>query len=328
MREIRFETFGGPDVLTLHEDAPAPRPGPGELLIAVDMAGLNPLDAKIRDGSSAMASRLTLPAGTGREMVGTVLEAGEGLDETELGALGLSVGTRVFGMRGLDDLRGTVAEQVVMRADDLAPVPTEKGDDVLPVYAGLALVGLTAHTVIHDCTDITEGSTVLVHGGSGGVGQMLIPLALEAGASRVWATGRAANAERIRELGAEPICYDETDWITAIREATDGRGVDAVLDTHYHSTFVPSLDVVADGGVIVALPTLADLSPAQERGITARIPRIRGGRDRLDHLVSLRREGVLPLEVSEVLPLERITEGHQRLMEGHTRGKLVVDLRN
>src|SRR5699024_2537129 len=141
----------------------------------------------------------------------------------------------------------------------------------LPRWAGLALAGLTAIATVQDTAQIREGHTVLVHGGSGGVGQLLIPMALEAGAAQVWATGREANAERIRDLGATPIPYDATDWTAELQRATDGRGVDVVLDTHYHSTFLPSLDQIAEGGLIVTLPTLADISPATERGLTARI---------------------------------------------------------
>lgn len=327
MREIRFDSFGGPEVLTLHDDAPVPEPGPEEVLVQVGFVGLNPLDYKIRDGSSGRAKDLTLPAGTGREMAGTVIGAGSGLDEAELGSRGLTVGTRVFGMRGPSDSRGVAAEVIAISADDLAPIPGETAEEDLPRWAGLALVGLTAIAVVQDTARIAERETVLIHGGTGGVGQLLIPMALEAGASQVLATGRAANAERIRELGATPIPYDTSDWGEEVQRLTDGRGVDVVLDTHYHSTFLPSLDQLADGGRIVALPSLADLSPALERGIEARVPSIVPGRDRLDRLAQGIRSGRYPLEVSEVLPLAQIAEAHRRLEEGHTRGKLVLDVR-
>lgn len=327
MREIRFDRFGGPEVLVLHTDAEVPVPGPGEVLVEVDHVGLNPLDYKIRDGSSGRAQDLALPAGTGREMAGVVRGAGPDLDEAELASRGLAPGTRVFGMRDLGDSRGVAAELIAINADDLAPIPGETAEEDLPRWAGLALAGLTAIATVEDTARIAPGSTVLVHGGSGGVGQLLIPMALEAGASRVWATGRAANAERLRELGALPIAYDETDWRAEIHRATEGRGVDVVLDTHYHSTFVPSLDVVAEGGIVVPLPSLADLTPAHERGIEAHVPRIRPGRDRLDRLAQGVRSGRYPLEVSQILPLAEIGRAHELLEHGHTRGKLILDVR-
>src|SRR5690625_6662627 len=106
----------------------------------------------------------------------------------------------------------------------------------------MSLACQTAIASWQDTAKNREVHTVLVHGGSGGVGQLLIPMALEAGAAQVWATGREANAERIRDLGATPIPYDPTDWTAEPQRATDGRGVDVVLDTHHHSTSLPSLD--------------------------------------------------------------------------------------
>lgn len=325
MREIRFDHFGGPEVLTVHSDVPTPDPGPEEVLVEVAYVGLNPVDYKIREGSSGSSKDLPLPAGTGRELAGTVIGAGSALDEAELGSRGLGVGTRVFGMRLPGDMRGTAAEVIAIDADALAPIPDEIDDTDLPRWAGLALAGLTAIATIQDAAQIRPGQTVLVHGGSGGVGQLLIPMALEAGAAQVWATGRAANAERIRELGGTPFAYDTGDWEVEIQRATDGRGVDVVLDTHYHATFRPSLEHIAEGGILVTLPTLADLTPAHERGVEAKVPRITPGRDRLDRLVQGIRAGRYPLEVSQVLPFTEIARAHQLLEEGHTRGKLVLD---
>ena len=182
-------------------------------------------------------------------------------------------------------------------------------------------------TLHEDAPEPVPGADVLIHGGSGGVGQLLVQIALQAGARRVWATGRAENAERIRALGAEPIPYDQVDWRETIQRATEGRGVDLVLDTHYFTAFEPSFDVLAEGGRIVVLPSLADLAPARERGVDARIPQIVPGRERLDRLVALQRSGHCDVEVSEVLPRASIAEGQRRLHEGHTRGKIVVDLR-
>ena len=326
MRAITYDRFGSPDVLTLVTDAPPPEPAEGEVLVQVTHVGLNPLDHKIRDGSSRLASLVELPAGTGREMAGTVIGGGPDLDHYELASRGLAPGTRVFGMRPPGDLRGTACEIIAIAADALSPVPTEVEAEDLPRWAGLALVGLTAIAAVDDAAEVSAGQTVLIHGGTGGVGQMLIPMALEAGAATVWATGRAANAERIRELGGEPIAYDEADWQQEIDRATGGRGVDVVLDTHYHSTFLPSLDHVAPGGRVVPLPTLADLTPARERGITAVIPEITVTRQRLDRLVIGLREGHYRLEVSQVLPLEQIARAHELLEDGHTRGKIVLDL--
>ncbi|GAB2535827.1 quinone oxidoreductase family protein [Brachybacterium huguangmaarense] len=317
IRAARIHAFGGPEALVV-EEIDAPVPGPGEVLVRVACAGLNPLDFKLRDGSSAKAAQLDLPAVLGREMSGTVVGAGPG---TDLEALGLPVGTRVFGMRAVDDWRGTYAQAVAIDPATLAPVP-EGGD--LAVHAGLALAGTTALTALEDAR-LAPGETVLIHGGTGGVGQMLIQLAVAAGAHRVWATGSEANAERIAELGATPIPHDTGDWQEALREQTGGRGVDVIVDTHYFGTFLPSLDHLAEGGRIVVLPTLADVSPATERGIEAHVPALSPSRAVLERLADDHARGLLDVEIAEVLPLAEVARGHELLETGHTRGKIVLE---
>lgn len=326
IRAARIHEFGPPDCLRI-EEIDTPRPGPGEVLVRVAFAGLNPLDYKQRDGSSPSAQQLTLPAVLGRELAGTVLDAGEGVD---LDALGLPGGTTVFGARPVTDPRGCYAQAVVIAAGDLAPVPPGADGSVpdgeaLAPFGGLALAGVTALTAVR-LARVGPGDTVLVHGGSGGVGQLILPLLVQAGAGRIWATGRAENALRIAELGATPIPYDEADWQQVIREGTGGHGVDVVIDTHYFATFEPSLDHLAPGGRIVVLPSLADLSAATDRGIEAHIPRIDPTREDLDELAAQYSRGTLPLELSEILPLADVARGHEQLQGGHTRGKLVLAL--
>lgn len=322
MRAIVIESFGPPSVLQL-QTAAVPQPAQGEVLVEVLYAGLNPLDYKMRDGSSGMAKSLELPAILGREFTGRIVHAGP---DTDLGHL--SPGQLVFGMRPHGDVRGCYAEQVVVDLDAVAPVPDGATVGQLPAFGGLALVGLTAIAAVEECARVQPGDRVLVHGGSGGVGQLVIPMALAAGASHVWATGRAANAERLIQLGAVPIPYDEVDWQDVIRRDAGRAGLDVIIDTHYFKTFIPSLDHVADGGRLVALPSLADLSPAQDRGIDASIPAISPTREKLDRLATGYMDGTLALEVSELLPLADVVRGHEQLEAGHTRGKLVLDLRN
>lgn len=322
MRAIVIESFGPPSVLQL-QSAAVPHPVRGEVLVEVLFAGLNPLDYKMRDGSSGRAKDLQLPAILGREFVGRIVHSGPG---TDLGDL--AVGQLIFGMRPHSDVRGCYAQRLVVEIDAVAPVPQGITDEQLPAFGGLALVGLTAIAAVEECARVQPGDRVLVHGGSGGVGQLVIPLAQAAGASHVWATGRAANAERLISLGAVPIPYDEVDWQAVIRRDTEGVGLDVIIDTHYFKTFIPSLDHVANGGRLVALPSLADLTPARDRGIDVSIPAISPAREKLERLARGYMDGTLSLEVSEVLPLADVVRGHEQLEAGHTRGKLVLDLRS
>lgn len=319
MRQIIIDEFGPAENLRLTE-SPLPVPGPGEILVKVRYAGLNPIDYKMRDGSSGRASMLTLPTTLGREFVGELAAASEELD---LAPLGLRVGGLVFGMRNHEDPRGCYAEFITVAASDVAPVPESATAERLPAYGGLALAGLTALAAVDECARVRRGETVLVHGGTGGVGQLIIPLARAAGADSIWATGRAANAARITELGATPLSYDELDWQTALQEATSGEGVDVVIDTHYFNTFLPSLEHLRPGGRIVVLPTLADVTPARDRGIDVSIPAITPTRERLERLADGLETGELSIEVSGIVKPEEIVEAHRQLESGHTRGKLV-----
>lgn len=322
MRQILIDEFGSPDVLRL-EEAPLPIPEPGELMVRVRYAGLNPIDYKMRDGSSPLAKSMTPPTSLGREFVGEIAAAADDIDLT---TLGLAVGDAVFGMRPHEDLRGCYAEFITISAGNVAPVPSEATAGQLAAYGGLALAGLTALTAVEDCAKVADGDLVLIHGGAGGVGQLLVPLAKAAGAAKIWATARAENADRIRQLGATPISYDEADWQETIDEATDGGGVDVIIDTHYFSTFVSSLDHLRGGGRIVVLPTLADVTPAKERGIDVSIPSIRPNRERLGRLAEGLSTGELTVEVSEIVPLAEVARAHEQLESGHTRGKLILDL--
>ncbi|WP_058234858.1 NADP-dependent oxidoreductase [Devriesea agamarum] len=329
MRAITLHEFGSPKVLTL-EELPDPEPSPGEVRIRVLAAGLNPLDYKMRDGSSGMCSRMSLPTGLGRELCGVVEALGDGVPDTPLPSADGSVpdtatliGSTVFGMRRPSDTRGCYADEAVIALDELAAVPA--GGDPL-TYGGLALAGLTALTAVEDQARIREGETVLVHGGSGGVGQIIVALARAAGA-RVLATCSAANIDRVRSLGAEPFDYTGTGqdaWPAAVLRATDGNGINAVIDTHYFSTFVPSLDVLAPAGRIVVLPTLADTTPATARGIEVHVPSVAPHRARLQRLTELVTDGTLSVEVSEVFPLDEVARAHALLETGHTRGKIIL----
>ncbi|GAB3715585.1 NADP-dependent oxidoreductase [Mariniluteicoccus flavus] len=312
MRQAQIDRFGGPDELHVVE-APVPEPEAGEVLVRVLAAGTNPLDYKIRDGSSGLAKRIgpdDFPVVLGREACGVVERCGEGVNDFAPGQL-------VFGVTPLSHRGRCYAEYAALPATCLAQAP-EGADPV--VLGGLALVGTTAWVAVHELARVRSGEKVLVHGAAGGVGQLMVQLCVAAGAE-VWATASTRNQDRLRELGATPIDYTTTDF----REAAPK--VDVVLDGVYFDTFEKSLDQLVDGGRIVVLPTLADLTPAQERGIEAHIPAIHDLPREMEQLALRVHEGAVSFEVSQVLPLERVADAHRELESGHARGKIVLDLR-
>lgn len=164
--------FGPADIFTrtLIDHA---QPGPGEILVKTTAIGANPLDYKMRDGSSGLCAKFNPPAVLGREAAGEVVAVGEGVDN-------FVPGDRVFGMRGFDDFRGTYATHNVFPADGVVRTP-DSLDDV--TAAGLALVGITATVAVEQLAKVKSGDTVLIHGAGGGVGQLMTQLAVARGAT-------------------------------------------------------------------------------------------------------------------------------------------------
>lgn len=311
MREVRIDRFGGPEELYIVDDAPVPEPGPGEVRVKVRGAGTNPLDYKIRDGSSGFCKAIRpedFPLVLGREASGAV-------DALGADVTSLAVGDEVFGMLSLGAKGGCYAEYVCAAASELSKAPA--GADLVAL-GGLGLVGDTAWVAVHEAGRVQPGDRVLVHGGAGGVGQLVVQLCRNLGAD-VWATASSKNLDRLDALGARPIDYTAGDF----RDACPP--VDVVIDGVYFDTFTRSLDLIKPGGRIVPVPSLADISDAQARGIEAVKFMARPLPRELEAMASDLVAGRLTFEVTP-LPLDRVAEAHRSLESGHTRGKIVLDL--
>lgn len=309
MRAVAIDRFGSPEELHII-DASLPDPGPGDVRVRVAAAGVNPLDYKIRDGSSGLVKDFdpaNFPLVLGRECAGVVDAVGEGVTE-------LAVGQRVFGMAPLRHPGGCYAEYVVLPADSLAPAP--EGVDELTL-AGTALAGLTAWVAVHDLGRVADGETVLVHGGAGGVGQIIVQLAVAAGAT-VYATASAGNKDRVEAMGATHVDYRAQDFTTCTPHP------DVIIDGVYFGTYGPSMDHLTEGGRLVILPSLADLGPAKDRGIEVSVPTIAPDRGRLEALAGMLAARRLSVEVGRALPLAEAAEAHRIVEGGHARGKVVL----
>lgn len=307
MRAATIRRFGGPEELSI-TDVPEPTPGPGEVLVRVAYAGVNPLDHKIRDGSSGLAKKLTdtdFPLILGEECSGHVAAVGEGV-------AGFELGDAVFGMVPMT--HGCYSEYARFPASALARVPV--GADLVTL-GGTALAGLTAWKAVHDLAGVTRDDVVLIHGGGGGVGQLMVQLAVATGA-RVHATASARHRESITRWGAQHIDYTTTEFERAMDKP------DVIIDAVYFGTYQRSVDLLQPGDRLVVLPTLADLEPARARGLNVSVPSIQPDRDRLERLAGMIADGDLEVVVSEVLPLERVADAHRMVESGHAVGKVVL----
>jgi NADPH:quinone reductase-like Zn-dependent oxidoreductase len=190
MRAWRIRAYGGPEVMAL-EEAPVPRPGPGQLLVRVRAASVNPIDWKMRRGLLAGIVPLAFPRTLGRDCAGEVAALGEGVTGFAPGAMVAAVA----------DPRtdGTHAEFALLPASQAAPVP--EGLDPIAA-ASLCVAGVSASIALVEVAQVAPGQRVLVHAGAGGVGSLAIQIGKHLGAE-VLATASPGNREYCTALGGE-----------------------------------------------------------------------------------------------------------------------------
>ncbi len=306
MRAMTYAKYGDNDVLQLTEDHPEPKVGPGEVLIRVRSASVNPVDWKIMQGHLDPLMNIEFPVIPGWDVAG-VVEA-VGLDTPEF-----APGDEVIAYARKDWVElGTFAELVSAPVRTVARKPANLDWDQA---AGLPLAGLTAYQLLTRL-DIRKGDTVLVHAAAGGVGALAVQIARALGA-RVIGTASAANHEFLRELGAEPVEY-AGDLAGRVRELAP-EGVDVVVD------FVGGVGdvtraVLAEGG---RHGSIADGSVAEDGGLYAWV---RPDAADLEALVDLVDRGDVTVPVAEVFPLERVADAFALSQGGHVRGKIAISV--
>lgn len=239
MRAIRQYAFGPPENLR-YEEVPAPRPGAGQVAIAVRACGAHLVDTMLRKGTYEGPFALPdLPMTPGREVAGVVDELGDGVEEGWLGR-------RVVVHLGMAS--GGYAERAVANVGDVHPLP-----DGLHDNAAVAMVGTGRMTVgILDVAQPTAEDVVLVTAAAGGIGTMLVQAARNLGATVVGLAGGAAKVARVRQAGAAVAAdYTTSDWTDRVRDALDGRGVTLVLDGVGGEAGQGAFGLLAAGGRLV-----------------------------------------------------------------------------
>jgi putative PIG3 family NAD(P)H quinone oxidoreductase len=323
MRAITINEPGGPEVLSWTEQ-PDPRPGPGEVVLDVVATAVNRADLLQRQGNYAPPPGVTdVP---GLECSGRVAELGEGVD-------GLSVGDEVCALLS----GGAYAEKVVVPAGQVMPLPP--GVDLVTA-GGLPEVAATVWSNVVMVAGLKAGETLLVHGGASGIGTHAIQVAKALGARVAVTAGSAKRLERCGELGADILVnYREQDFVEEVRNATDGRGADVVLDNMGAKYLPRNTDVLARLGRLVVIGmqggvkgelNLAKLL-AKNGTVTATSLRYRPVEEKseicralVENLWPLIEAGKVTPIVHEVLPVERAGEAHRLLEEGDVFGKIVL----
>jgi NADPH2:quinone reductase len=261
MQIIEATAFGGADVLVPREVAD-PVPGPGEVVVRVAAADTLFVDTQIRAGDATAYFDVEPPYVPGGGVSGEVIAVGDGVADR--------IGQRVVAWTGAGGGHGGYAEQVVVAADGLVPVP-----DGLDLVTAAALVhdGVTALRLV-ETTALTRGDRVLVVGATGAMGLLLVQLAAAAGAEVVAAARGRGKLDLARATGAgTTVDHSAAGWVERVRAATGGRGVDVVLDGVGGRIGRAAFDAVAVGGRFSAhgAPTgeFARIDPeeAERRGV-------------------------------------------------------------
>ncbi|HEX4963213.1 MAG TPA: NAD(P)-dependent alcohol dehydrogenase [Thermoanaerobaculia bacterium] len=318
MKAAVIDGYGGSDRLVVR-DVPDPGPpGPGQVLVRVRAASVNPMDWKIRSGSMRLLMPATFPLILGYDAAGEVVETGPEVTRFQPGDL-------VFG--GVDVKRhgGAYAELALMRE---AAITGQPGSLSFEEAASLPVAGLTALQALRDKGELVAGEKVLVNGASGGVGHFAVQIANALGA-HVTAVASGRNQGFLRELGAgETIDYEAEDFAgrdeewdvvfdaVANRQYADCEGVLAREGGIYVST-LPGPKLFA----AIAFTTLGALFGQKRR---ARTIVVHHRSEDLDVLARLADQGKLRPHLAEVYPLERIAAAHDHSESGHVRGKIGV----
>jgi NADPH:quinone reductase-like Zn-dependent oxidoreductase len=302
-KAVKFQQYGGIDVLEV-VDVPLPVPGPGQVLVEVKAAAINPGETHIRTGALHDRWPATFPSGEGSDLAGTVVEAGAGVT-------GFTEGDEVI---GFTDNRASHAEYVLVEETDLIPrpagVPWEVGGT-------LYVAGTTAFAAVR-AVGVGPGDTVVVSGAAGGVGTIAVQLARHAGAT-VIGLASEPHHQWLTEHSVIPVTYGPGVG-DRIRAAAGGK-VDAFVDT-YGDGYVElalELGVPAD-----RIDTVADFTAGQRFGVKTDGNAVGGNAEVMAELAALVDKGILEVPIARVYPLAQIRDAFRELEQRHTLGKIVL----
>ena len=306
MKAIVVHEYGGPEVLK-YEDVPRPVPKENEILVKVIAAGVNPVDSAARSQKFAQSLNIKLPAIPGYDIAGVVEKTGATVTK-------LKAGDPVYAYIALDK-GGGYAEYALATEKETSPKPKSLS---CAAAAAVPLVSLTAWQALIDTAKLSAGQTVLIHGGSGGVGSFAIQIAKARGA-KVFATASTPNQDLLKQLGADvAIDYTKQKFEDAAKD------VDVVLDSVGKDTLARSYGIVKKGGIIVSLVARPDQAELDKHWIRGAPLGVEPNSDELAEITKLIDERKIKVIVSQTLPLAEAAKAQAQADTHHTRGKIVL----
>ncbi|WP_242140120.1 NADP-dependent oxidoreductase [Sphingomonas sp. TREG-RG-20F-R18-01] len=304
-RAVRIEHFGGPEVIAVANIA-VPELEPGEVLVRMAVASINPVDWKIAEGKYPPLGKDKLPIVLGRDLSGTVVAVGANGGDA-------AVGGRVCAF--IDTDRGAQSTLAVLKPGEAVAVPQAVG---LDVAGAVPLAAMTAWQGMFDHGGLAAGQSILIHGAAGGVGHIAVQLAKWKGA-RVVATASEKDLDFVRSLGADVVVDYKNERFEDV--ASD---LDMVFDTQGGETQDRSLAVLRKGGILVS--TLdPDERKAAEHGVRT-VPRWHAQPDAtaLAQVIALIAAGSIVVTIAKRFPLEAVRDAQAYAQNEHPRGKVIL----
>jgi NADPH2:quinone reductase len=322
MKAIRAHRFGGPEVLRL-EEVSDPIPGPGEVVIDVRAAGVNPADTYMRNGTYAIVPEL--PYIPGGDAGGVVSAIGAGVQN-------YSVGDPVFAGTALSfSLTGCYAEKVKRKASEVVPLPPGVS------FAAAAAFGVsytTAHYSLFERGEGRAGETVFIHGASGSVGTSAIQLAKRAGLKVIGSGGTAKGLELIVKEGADhAVDHTKKGYLDEVKRLTGGKGPDLILEMLANVNLAADMDLAAKFGRIIVIgnrgeisinPRVAMMKELDIRGIALWNATPEQVRPMMEDIIAGVAEGAVRPIVGREMPLAEAAAAHVAVMEPGAYGKIVL----
>lgn len=322
MKAIRAHAFGGPEVL-VYEDVEDPVPGPGEVVIDVKAAGVNPADTYMRTGVYAVIPDLPyIPGG----------DAGGVISAVGPGVAGFAVGDRVFtGMVLALSLTGCYAEKVKRKASEVMQLPDSISFGQATTF-GVSFA--VAHWALFERGRAQPGETVFIHGASGSVGSSAIQLAKRAGLSVIGSGGSEEGRALIMAEGADlAVDHHAPDYLDAVKAATGGQGPSLIIEMLANVNLAKDMDLVARHGRVVIIgargevtvnPRVAMMRELDIRGVALWNVRPDQAQDLMADIVAGADDGSLRPVVGREMPLAEAAAAHRAVLESGINGKLVL----
>jgi NADPH2:quinone reductase len=322
MKAILVRAFGGPEVLKL-EDVPDPVPGPGQVLVRIHAAGVNPFDTYMRTGT--YATRPDLPYTPGADAAGVVEAVGNDVR-------GVTVGSRVYTAgTAAHKSYGAYAAKALFEPQQVHPLPERLS---FAQGAGVHVPYVTAWRALHDRARIQPGETLFIHGASGGVGLAATQIARAWGLTVIGTAGTPAGLDLVKTEGAHHVLNHRGDgYLDALKNLTDGRGPDVILEHLANVNLDNDLGAMAQGGRVVVVGNRGriEIDPRKTMGKDGAILGMALWNTSPKDLARIFKalnaglaNGSLAPVVSTELPLADAARAHEVILQPGAKGKIVL----